>query len=230
MALLLVMGLALPALARTAAPAHLTVKPLPSPEGQTALALQWDVVPGAVGYEVLQWRGGRWWFNPKDVDRIPMTSSTTIAGLSPGTTYRFCVRTVGSDGSRSKPSAPVQATTLTMQASVPSGTSQTPATTAGSSINPEAPPPAPPLGLIAVFSAQDQITLSWTPVRGATAYFVEERRDGRWVPCQHVVGSHAASTVVIKDHPSPGPYSFRVRAVGANGKSSSPSFPAMAQR
>lgn len=228
--LLVVLLVTAPATAELPAPGGLVVEPLPSPDGQTALELRWKVVPGAVGYEVLQWRGGQWLFDDQDDNRIPLTTSTTIAGLQPGTTYRFSVRAVGANGQVSAQGEAAEGRTLVREVSISRGSVEEAPVTAGSRVDPKAPPPAAPTGLFAVFAEQEEVKLTWRKVSGAAGYYVEEEINGAWEPCDEVVGDRASNSVVILNHPTPGPYRFRVRAVGANGKSSEPSFPVTARR
>lgn len=80
-----------------------TVKPaLPAGPGQLTLLkasdreveLRWDAVSGAIGYEVLVRRDGEWRLNEDDPNYVPMTNSTTLPGLGPGTTLEVSVRAV----------------------------------------------------------------------------------------------------------------------------------------
>ncbi|MBI3925620.1 MAG: fibronectin type III domain-containing protein [Armatimonadetes bacterium] len=214
-----------------------------APNGHTRLELRWDPVPGAVGYEVLQHRAGRWWFNDSDLSRIPITSSTVISGLDPGTPYEFCVRAVGPGGKVSANSAPAGGRTLLREVSysprgkdpaegfedpeeAPILPSQTPPAAADLNL----PAPEAPSGLIAVFHEQDRVKLSWRKVKDAKRYYVEEERNGVWKPVEKLQGEPSSCIVTILEHYSPGPYRFRVRAVGPNGKSSAPSWPVTADR
>ncbi|MCA9797442.1 MAG: fibronectin type III domain-containing protein, partial [Candidatus Eremiobacteraeota bacterium] len=97
-------------------------------------------------------------------------------------------------------------------------------------VDPKAPAPDAPTGLFAFFTSQDEIKLTWRAVRLADRYYVEEELEGKWEPVKPEVQVRSSNEVLIKEHPTPGPYRFRVRAVGKNGKSSSPSFPVTARR
>ncbi len=65
---------------------------------QSQLDLRWEAVPGALGYEVLRRRNGQWWLNEEDPNCTPMTTSTSLTGLSPDTEFEFCVRAVLAQG------------------------------------------------------------------------------------------------------------------------------------
>ncbi len=221
------------------APAGVIVRTPDPPEGSSSLELRWNPVRGAVGYEVYQYRAGRWWFDEQDIARTPLTSSTVITGLDPATTYRFRIKAIGPDGEKSPFSAVVQGTTLEAGAgeayqggsadssrSVLSGSKKV---LSGDEVQArlKLPPPDPPNGIIGVFAGSDTVKLSWRQVKGAVRYYVEEFQDDRW---RSVAESRGKTYVEISDHPSPGPYKFRIRAVGVNGKSSPPSWPVTVER
>lgn len=229
LALLVIAG---PLQAQSQAPTGLTATP--SGEG-TAVDLSWDSVSGAVGYEVLEWRGGEWRLNDRDPNRIPLTATTTLADLNNGLTYKFAVRALFEGGLSSPISAPVEFVAkrevkVFRKPAEDSPQSGTDRRDRVSNIDPKAPPPEAPTGLFALFSSQTVVKLSWRKVRGAARYYVEEEKDGAWVPCQEADSSEGSNVADIKNHPTPGPYRFRVRAVGRNGKSSPPSFPCTARR
>ena len=203
----------------------------PAEEG-TAVELSWDRVKGAVGYEVLEWKRGEWRLNDRDMNRVPLTSSTTINQLSNGLTYRFAVRAVFEDGKSTPLSQPVDyvAKREVKVFRKPDQSQVGKRRNRVDQIDPKAPPPEAPTGLFALFSGQDVIKLSWRKVSGATRYFIEEEKNGEWIPVEKLDMAEGANVADIKNHPTPGPYRFRVRAVGRNGKSSDPSFPCTARR
>ncbi len=194
------------------------------------LNLKWKPVAGAVGYEVLEWKEGKWVFSEDDPSRIPFTSSTTIAGLLPSTSYKFCVRAIGGDGKPSPVGEAIEVMTRSRAVSMTSSPSQEEPTTVGLR-DPKAPAPKTPTGLFAFFTESDVIKLTWRKSPRATRYYVEEQdKSGKWVTVEKFVGERSDTEILIPNHPSPGPYRFRVRAVGANGKSSDASFPVSARR
>lgn len=232
-AVLLCLLLCLPAWCQgLPAPTNLQAKAPPGADGTTRLELRWDPVPGAIGYEVLQYRGTEWWFDAEDPNRTPLTSSTTITGLSADTPYEFVVRAVGSQGAVSPNSTPIGARTAS-RASLANPTPNNPTgpTPPKKPVSdPTAPAPEEPTGLIAVFSENDRVQLSWRKVPGAAGYQIEEEIEGKWVPAQDILGEQSDNKVFLLNHPLPGPYRFRVIAVGTNGKRSEPSWPATAHR
>lgn len=210
-------------------PTGLTVVVPASPAGVSRLDLRWEKVPGAMGYEVLQKKNGKWWFNEDDPNLTPLTTSTSIGGLEPETSYEFCVRAVGAGGLKSPLSAPAEARTQgRMEVNVSSNPTpratptQTSVTVVSSKDRGKA--PEAPSGIFGTFPQQDKIKLSWRPVPGATGYVIEEQKEGVWKPAEDIVGERAATSVIILNHPTPGPYKFRVRAIGTNGKFSEPSW------
>lgn len=217
--------------AQPAAPTGLTIEPPQGSDGQTELQLRWAPVKGAVGYEVYQLRGGRWIFDEEDNSRIPLTSSTLITGLSPSRSYSFKVRALDAEGNFSEFSPEVEGRTRERAASVirSKGDSSSSGPVVRGS-DPKAPPPPAPTGLFAVFSEQTVVKLSWRPSIGAAKYYIEEEKDGKWEPCEDADVVEEINYTEIPNHPTPGPYRFRIRAVGANGKSSPPSFPCTARR
>ena len=53
---------------------------------------------------------------------------------------------------------------------------------------------------------------------------MEEERDGRWVERPGPSGPLRENRLLLAGHPRPGPYRFRIFAVGANGRMSEPSW------
>lgn len=76
------------------APRNLSITQPAGALAESQLDLRWEPVVGAVGYEVLRKVNGRWWLNEDDPNCIPMTNSTSITGLTPGSDFEFCVRAV----------------------------------------------------------------------------------------------------------------------------------------
>lgn len=210
-------------------PTGLTVSVPAGSAGVSRLDLRWEKVPGAMGYEVLQMRNGKWWFNEDDPNRTPMTTSTSISGLDPETAYEFCVRAVGNSGLKSALSASVGGRT-TARPEINVSSNPTPRATPQqtevvvTSSKDKGKAPEPPSGIFGTFPQQDRIKLSWRPVPGATGYVIEEQKEGVWKPAEDIVGAREATSVIILNHPTPGPYTFRLRAIGSNGKFSEPSW------
>lgn len=87
-----------PVAAQDGVPRNLVVSQPAGALAESQLNLRWDPIPGALGYEVLRKRNGSWWLNEDDPNCIPITNSTSITGLSPDTTFEFCVRAVLAKG------------------------------------------------------------------------------------------------------------------------------------
>ena len=202
-----------------AAPRGLTITSAAGEAGQSELRLRWEAVPGASGYEVLQWRRGKWWLDDQDPNRTPLTTSTSISGLDSNSAYEFCVRAVGEGGKTSAYSASAGGRTMAPGASGSAGNTPGFSMRAAKGVALD-----PPSGVIAFFSEQDRIRISWRPVEGAMRYSIEEEKDGVWAPARKVVGAPSATQVTVPDHPHPGPYKFRVRAVNREGTLSEPSW------
>lgn len=88
---------------------------------ETRIELRWDPVPGALGYEVLVKRNGRWHLNEEDPNYTPITNSTSLTGLSPGATFEFTVRAVLPKGVTAA-AAPLKASTALSSAPPPVAT------------------------------------------------------------------------------------------------------------
>lgn len=182
----------------------------------------WEAIEGASYYEVWTKLYGNWHFSEKEHQLMPFTSSFELAGSDERSLFK--VRAVSSDGTRGEFGQAVSATVETesareSRASRPSSADKTGEAT----FDPEAPPPSAPKGLFAVWIDPRSVRLIWQAVDAAARYSVEELRDDKWAS---VVGLEVikSTTVVIKDRPMPGPYRFRIRAIGANGRASAPSW------
>lgn len=79
-------------------PGHLNISQPPGNLAQSQLDLRWEPVPNALGYEVLRKVNGKWWLNEEDPNCTPITNSTSLTGLAPGTDFEFCVRAVLASG------------------------------------------------------------------------------------------------------------------------------------
>lgn len=189
---------------------------------------RWTAVSGASYYEVWVKNFGRWTYNPNTLETSPFTSSFSIRVEDDRA--RFKVRAVDSDGVKGRYSQEVAPTLKTADEN--SGSSGQATRTGGKSasdFDPEAPPPDPPSGLFTIWSEQDVIKLVWQDSKGAKSYAVEEFVNDKWIsPAK--IEFPKKTTAVIKGHPAPGPYKFRVRAVGKNGRASEPSRETTAKR
>lgn len=225
--LVLLLASALPGPGREAleAPGRVRVEVPPAPDGTTTLVLRWDPVPGAFGYEVYEYRGGRWVLDEENPSRIPVTTSTRLAGLQPDTPYEFRVRAVGPDGQVSPMSEPVGGRTLAPGESAPAPPPAAPAP------DPAEPPPPAPTGVIAVFGEDDTVQIAWRAVPGAVSYRVErQEEDGEWALIPGAAGRPSEPRTTVPGCPVPGPYRFRVRSVGADGQLSEPTWPVTVER
>lgn len=59
----------------------------------TSASLEWDAVPGAIGYKIIYHEDG----NPLGVKKSASTNSKVITGLSPNTTYKWTLQTICSN-------------------------------------------------------------------------------------------------------------------------------------
>lgn len=189
---------------------------------------RWTPVAGASRYEVWVNRFGRWSFNPKDDDTSPLTSSFKLPVTDERALFRVrAVNAQGEPGEFSDEAAPVRKKkTGRTDSSLSSGTVVAPPV---SDFDPKAPAPEAPTGLFAIWSEPSTIKLVWHESAGAKNYSVEEFKDDRWTAIA-TIEFPKPSTAIIKNHPAPGPYRFRVRAVGKNGRASEPSRPTTALR
>lgn len=210
-------------------------QPLEAPENFTVELVQerfrgkWSPVKGAGFYQVWVERFGRWSFSEKELEYTPFTSSFDLPVTDERA--RFRVRAVDKDGQTgpfSKEVAPVRvraSETPEPDSQVSRGNSKA----SNSEFDPKAPAPPPPTSLFAVWIEQDVIKLVWRGPTGAKTYSVEEEVNGEWVSVTSIKFPRK-NTALIKNKPVPGPYRFRVRSVGANGRASEPSFPTTVKR
>lgn len=179
---------------------------------------RWQAVSGASYYEVWTRAYGKWRFDEKNHLFSPLTSSFEIPGSDDRTLFK--VRAVSADGQKgefSQECAPTVQTQVNATGARASG-----APSSSSDFDPEAPPPEPPGSLFAVWTEPREIRLVWQASARATRYAVEEWKDDRWVSVTNLEFPKDTSAL-IKDKPMPGPYQFRVRAIGRNGRASEPS-------
>ena len=198
-------------------------QPLQAPENfsvstdGTVFKGRWDAVQGASYYEVWTRLYGNWKFSEKDHDASPFTSSFEIPGSDDRTVFK--VRAVSAAGEKGEFSSESQATLVS--APEPGKTRPTTAA-ADDGFDPQAAPPPAPSSLFAVWTDPREIHLVWQSADKATHYTVEEFRDGKWSSVTDVEFPKV-TTAVLKNRPMPGPYQFRVRAIGRNGRASDPS-------
>lgn len=186
---------------------------------------RWQAVSGASHYEVWTRLYGNWKFDAKNPDLSPFTSSFELPGSDDRMWFR--VRAVSPSGEVGEFSEETQASpNLPAETQGPDGSATSSKPT--DEFDPQAPPPESPSGVFAVWTDTREIRLVWQASPKAARYTVEELRDGRWTSLTGVEYPKS-TTALIKDKPQPGPFVFRVRAVGRNGRASEPSRPATAK-
>lgn len=184
---------------------------------------RWSPVRGSAYYEVWVEKFGRWSFNKKNLATTPFTSSFELPVEDERA--RFRVRAVDSSGNPGAFSAEVRAVRAVETPDEEKSTSSSTYREGGKStdtFDPKAPPPEPPTSLFALWTDKDTIKLVWSGPKNAVKYSVEEYRDGQWISIP-LIEFPKKNNAVIKNHPTPGPYKFRVRSVGSNGRASKPS-------
>jgi hypothetical protein len=187
---------------------------------------RWKAVEGASYYEVWVEKFGRWSFNRKDLETSPFTSSFELRVADERS--QFKVRAVDASGRAGKYSAEVRAKVRPIEPQTdPKSATNKPESR--DRFDPTAPPPDPPTSLFTVWSDNDTIKLVWRGVKGAKNYSVEEFIEEKWVSIPSIEFPKP-NTAIIKKHPTPGPYKFRIRSVGTNGRASEPSRPTTAKR
>lgn len=186
---------------------------------------RWQSVKGASHYEVWTKLYGNWRFDSKDQELTPFTSSFELRGSDDRMWFK--VRAVSGSGQVGPFSDEMQASPSAIESP-----SQRPVLSENSSpkddFDPQAPAPEPPSSLFTVWTDARELRLVWQASPKAIRYTVEELKDGKWISIPKVEYPKP-TTAVIKDKPQPGPYQFRVRAVGRNGRSSEPSRPTTAK-
>ena len=229
-------GAAQTALAQAAlpAPADVAVTSATGAEASSQLVLRWTRVPGATSYEVYRKnKAGKWVLNEDDPNYTPLTNSTTLTGLDPATQYQFRVRAVGEKGVKSALGAIVSGRTVSNDISLPSfsiSVGSQPPLTSSAPIKAHFGTLEAPGGLFGIFPEADRVRLTWRSVSAAVRYVVEEEVKGEWKPANDVVGEPASTTVVLLNHGMPGPWRFRIRAMGSDGAFSEPSWPVTVER
>lgn len=189
---------------------------------------RWQAVKGASFYEVWINSYGGWSFNSKKLETSPFTSSFEIPVSDERSLFK--VRAVDSSGIKGEFSADSRAV---LKKTSTESTTKTSPTRNGSgtktTFDPKAPPPKPPTGLFCLWTDSTTLKVVWRGVSGAKRYSLEEYRDGKWTSVP-LVEFPKPNNALLKNYPTPGPYRFRVRSVGANGRASEPSRPTTAKR
>lgn len=188
---------------------------------------RWDPIKGASYYEVWTQAFGKWRYDEKGLASSPFTSSFELP-LSDGRT-RYKVRAVGPDGEKSGFSNEAIAAELKPENTSTSKKPDYSKSGKTPGFDPKAPPPEPPTSLFAVWNGARDIRLVWQGAENAKKFTVEEFKDGKWISVARIKFPKK-NTALISNHPMPGPYKFRVRAVGKNGRASRPSRPTTAKR
>ncbi len=186
---------------------------------------RWQAVKGASHYEVWTKLYGNWRFDSKEPEMSPFTSSFEVRGSDDRMWFK--VRAISGSGKVGPFSDEVQAIPTVVGAS-PQRPVLTDPSDKRDDFDPETPAPEPPSSLFTVWTDPREIRLVWQASPKAIRYTVEELKDGKWVSLPKV-DYPKPTTAVIKDKPQPGPYQFRVRAVGRNGRTSEPSRPTTAR-
>lgn len=187
----------------------------------------WDAVKGASYYEVWTEAFGKWNYDEKDLSASPFTSSFKLDIQDRRTRYK--VRAVGPNGEKGPFSAEVMGSEKPRETADAEDQKDYSKPGATSKFDPKAPPPEPPTSLFAVWNEARVIRLVWQGGKRAVKFTVEEQIDGRWESV-HRISFPKKNTALIEEHPMPGPYKFRVRAIGENGRASEPSRTTTARR
>lgn len=188
---------------------------------------RWNAVKGASYYEVWVNSFGRWSFNPKKLETSPFTSSFELPVSDERAVFK--VRAMDAEGKPGKYSADVPATRFAKKDKVKTTSTTNQSKGKDASFDPKAPPPDRPTSLFAIWVEPSVIKLVWRGPKEAKSYSVEELVEGKWKSIPFIEFPKV-NNALIKKHPSPGPYKFRVRSVGANGRASEPSRPTTAKR
>ena len=158
--------------------------------GSQQVSLSWTAASGATSYSVYQGTsaGGE---SVVPVQTGLTGTSTTVTGLTNGTTYFFVVRAVNSNG--------------------------TSAASNEASAMPK-PPPAAPTGVTAISGSQ-QVTLSWTAASGATSYSVYQGTSAGGESATPARSGIAGTSTTIPGLTGGVTYFFVVRAANSSGTS-----------
>ena len=183
---------------------------------------RWNSVPGSSHYEVWVKSYGRWSFNEKEFETSPLTSSFQLPIRDERALFK--VRAVSPTGGPGEFSGEVMARRKRSAESPDPSSTASDNSSAGNpqDFDPKAAPPEPPTSLFALWVDNTTIKLVWQESLGAKNYSVEEYREDNWVSIP-LIDFPKPNTALLKNHPTPGPYRFRVRAVGKNGRASEPS-------
>lgn len=203
-------------------PTNLTVK-----LGGDSAQGSWDAVKGASYYEVWTQTFGKWTYDEKDLASSPLTSSFKLDVQDRRTLFK--VRAVGPDGEKSEFSDEVVGSETVKETAEDTEDTDYSQPSGGSEFDPKAPPPEPPTSLFAVWNEARVIRLVWQGGSKAVKFTVEEEVEGEWVSV-HEISFPKKNTALIEGRPMPGPYKFRVRAIGKNGRASEPSRATTARR
>ena len=159
--------------------------------GDKQVSLSWNSVSGATSYNI--YYGTAPGVFPSGTKTTGVTTtSTTISGLTDGTTYYFAVTAVGG-GTESQPTSELSAT-------------------------PQVPTPGAPTG-VNITGGDAQVTLSWPGVSGATSYNIYYGVTAGVVPSSAKI-TGATSGTPITGLINGTTYYFVVTAVSAGGESS----------
>jgi plastocyanin/predicted lipoprotein with Yx(FWY)xxD motif len=163
----------------------------------TTVVLSWPALPGAASYRVMQSSSAGGPFNLSSAGTVT-TTTATVTGLTPNTTYYFQVIPLDQIGTQGPPTNTVSATTSGTTVSTPTGVTGTPMGTG-------------------------QVGLTWTAVSGATTYRIMMSTTPSGPFTQITPTSITSSSATVGGLTPATTHYFQVIAVDAAGNQSSPS-------
>jgi chitodextrinase len=162
----------------------------------TSVTLSWSPLPGATSYRVMQASSPGGPFNLSTAGTVT-TTTATVSGLSPSTTYYFQLVPLDAIGTQGPPTNTVAATTGVALAT--------------------------PTGVAGAPAGSGQVGLTWTPVAGVTTYRILMAMSAGGSFTQVTPSSLTTSSATVGGLLPGTTYYFQVVAVDANGNQSNPS-------
>jgi len=157
--------------------------------GDSTVTVSWGAVALATSYNLYYAAGTA--VNKSGFKLASVTSPFTVRALTNGIPYAFAVAAANTDGE--------------------SGLS------AVQTASPGLPPPSAPVGVNAV-AAQEQVTVTWSPVGGAVSYNIYYTQ-GATVDKTGTKLSNVTSPKIVTQLTAGAPWAFCVTAVNAGGES-----------